>query len=252
MQEVAKQPDGAAKKEQVEKLAKDLAQMANQLREQLGDKALNDALSRAAEQLGMAKGKEGAKDALDAANESLQLSKEEAQRLAEMFKDLQNVEDTLKNLAAAKQLNGDGKLDGQDAQKAGANSPADYQKLYDELMRKMAGNGQGGEGDGQGGSGGGKAGPNPGIGNGGTLGEDDAKKSGFKPEKATTQIGAGKLLMEWKEKAVGDTGSKGGDYRDAIRAVKDGAAEAIRSERVPPGYHGAIQKYFDNLPAKQP
>ena len=46
MQEAAKKPDGAEKKEQLEKLAKELGQMANQLREQLGDKALNNALAR--------------------------------------------------------------------------------------------------------------------------------------------------------------------------------------------------------------
>jgi uncharacterized protein CbrC (UPF0167 family) len=58
--------------------------------------------------------------------------------------------------------------------------------------------------------------------------------------------------MEWKEEGVGETGRKAGDYTDAVRAVKQGVAEAIRNERIPPGYHGAIQKYFDNLPEKKP
>jgi hypothetical protein len=171
-----------------------------------------------------------------------------------MFKDMQNLEDALKNLAAAKQLNDQGKLDGKEAQNAGANSPQDYQKLYDEMMRRLAEAGEGeGEGDGQGNKAGrGKAGKNPGIGKGGTLGEDESTKSGFKTEKATTQLGAGKLLMEWKEEGVGETGRKAGDYNDAVRAVKQGVAEAIRNERVPPGYHGAIQKYFDRLPEKKP
>jgi hypothetical protein len=253
MEQIAKQPEGAAKNEQLEKLAKELGQMANQLREQLGDKALNEALARAAEQLGMAKGKGLSKDALDAANDSLNLSKEEAERLAEMFKDMENLEDALKNLAAAKQLNEQGKLDGKDAQAAGAKSPEDYQKLYDELMRRMAEAGESqGQGQGQGQGGQGKSGPNPGIGQGGTVGEDDSTKSGFKQEKSTTQIGAGKLLMEWKEEGVGETGAKAGNYNEAIRAVKQGVAEAIRNERVPPGYHGAIQKYFDKLPEKKP
>ena len=245
MQEIAKKPESAEKKEQLEKLAKELGQMANQLREQLGDKALNEALARAAEQLGMAKKDGMSKDALDAANESLKLSQDELKRLAEMFKDAQNLEDALKNLAAAKQLNDLGKLDGKDAQDAGAKSQEDYQKLYDEAMRRIAemGGGEGGHG---------KAGKNPGIGNGGTVGEDDSTKSDFKKEKAKTQLGAGKLLMEWKEEGVGDTGSKTGDYNDAVRAVKQGVAEAIRNERVPPGYHGAIQKYFDALPVKKP
>jgi hypothetical protein len=255
MEQIAKQPDGAAKNEQLEKLAKELGQMANQLREQLGDKALNEALARAAEQLGMAKGKGLSKDALDAANDSLNLSKEEAQRLAEMFKDMENLEDALKNLASAKQLNEQGKLDGKDAQDAGASSQQDYQKLYDEAMRRIAeageGNGDGtGQGKGQGGRG--KSGPNPGIGQGGTVGEDDSTASKFKKEKDKIQLGAGKLLMEWKEDGVGETGRKAGDYNDAIRAVKQGVAEAIRNERVPPGYHGAIQKYFDKLPEKKP
>lgn len=256
MEQIAKQPDGAAKNEQLEKLAKELGQMANQLREQLGDKALNDALARAAEQLGMAKGKGLSKDALDAANESLNLSKEEAQRLAEMFKDMENLEDALKNLAAAKQLNEQGKLDGKDAQDAGASSQQDYQKLYDEAMRRIAEMGEGegeGNGDGKGDKAGrGKAGKNPGIGKGGTFGEDDSTTSGFKKEKDKIQLGAGKLLMEWKEEGVGETGRKAGDYNDAIRTVKQGVAEAIRNERVPPGYHGAIQKYFDKLPEKKP
>ena len=251
MQAIAKQPDGAEKKEQLEKLAKELGQMANQLREQLGDKAVNEALARAAEQLGMAKGKGLSKDALDAANQSLNLSQEELQRLAEMFKDAQNLEDALKNLASAKQLNDLGKLDGKDAQDADAKSQEDYQKLYDEAMRRIAEMGDGdGQGDGQGGRG--KAGKNPGIGRGGTAGEDDTTKSGFTKEKDKVQLGAGKLLMEWKEEGVGETGGKAGDYNDAVRAVKQGVAEAIRNERVPPGYHGAIQKYFDKLPEKKP
>ena len=253
MQEIAKQPDGAAKKEHLEKLAKELGQMANHLREQLGDKALNEALARAAEQLGMAKDKGLSKDALDAANQSLNLSQDELKRLAEMFKDAQNLEDALKNLAAAKQLNELGKLDGKDAQDADAQSQQDYQKLYDEAMRRLAEMGESTDGDGQGKgkNGGGKSGPNPGIGKGGTPGEDDSTKSGFKKKKDKVQLGAGKLLMEWKEEGVGETGRKAGDYNEAVRAVKQGVAEAIRNERVPPGYHGAIQKYFDNLPEKK-
>ncbi len=252
MQEIAKQPDGAAKKEQLKKLAKELGQMANHLREQLGDKALNEALARAAEQLGMAKDHGISKDALDAANQSLNLSQDELKRLGEMFKDAQNLEDALKNLAAAKQLNELGKLDGKDAQDAGANSQADYQKLYDHLMSESAAAGDALAKSGQGKGGNGKSGPNPGIGSGGTPGEDDSTKSGFKKEKDKIQLGAGKLLMEWKEEGVGETGSKAGDYNEAVRAVKQGVAEAIRNERVPPGYHGAIQKYFDNLPVKKP
>ena len=63
-------------------------------------------------------------------------------------------------------------------------------------------------------------------------------------------MGAGKLLMQWKEEGKGETGQKADDYQAAVRSVKEGVAEAIRNERIPPGYHGAIQKYFDRLPEK--
>ena len=254
MQKIAQQPDGADKREQLEKIAKQLGQLASQLREQLGDKGLNEALQRALEQMDMSKLKDLAKDALDGANESMKLGEDELKRLGEMFKDAQNLEDALKNLADAKQLNDKGKLDGKDAQQADAKSQQDYQQLYKDLLAQM-GEGGDGEGDGQGQGdkpGRGKAGKNPGIGTGGTVGEDDTTKSDFKKEKSTTQMGAGKLLMEWKEEGVGETGQKSGDYQQAIRAVKQGVSEAIRNEQVPLGYHSAIQKYFDRLPEKSP
>ena len=160
----------------------------------------------------MAKNGGMSKDTLDAANESLKLCEDELKRLGEMFKDAQNIEDALKNLAAAKQLNDLGKLDGKDAQDAGANSQEDYEKLYDHLMKTHLAAGDHLA----------NSGKNLGIGSGGTVGEDDSTKSGFKKEKAKTQLGAGRLLMEWKEEGVGDTGSKAGDYNAAINAVKQG------------------------------
>ena len=253
MQKIAQQPEGADKREQLEKIAKQLGQMASQMREQLGDKGVNEALQRALEQMDMSKLKDLAKDALDGANESMKLGEDELKRLGEMFKDAQNLEDALKNLAAAKQLNDKGQLDGDKAQQAGAKSQQDYEKLYKDLLAQMGEKGEGegeGQGQGSGKSGNGKAGQNPGIGNGGTAGEDDTAKSDFKKEKDKVQLGAGKLLMEWKEEGVGETGQKSGDYQQVVRAVKQGVSEAIRNEQVPPGYHSAIQKYFDRLPEK--
>ncbi len=250
LQEIAKQPDGAEKREKLEKLAKELAKTASQLREQLGDKGLNEALQRALEQVDLAKEKGLSKDALDAANESLNLSEQELKQLAQNFKDAENLEAALKNLAAAKQLNDKGKLDGKDAQ--GAGSQADYEELYKKLMADAReGDGQG-DGQGKGEPGKGKSGNNPGIGNGGTVGENPDAKTALKNEKDKTKLGAGKLLMQWKEEGQGEVGTKAEDYQAAVRAVKQSVAEAIRSEQVPPGYHGTIQKYFDKLPEKSP
>ena len=253
MEQIAAMPEGADKKREAEKLAKELAKMSNQMRDQLGAKGANEALQRALEQLGMAKDKAAAKEALQAAADSLDLSKEELENLAQKFGDANNLEEALQNIAKAKQLNDAGKLDG--AQAEGAKTMEDYEKLYKELMAKNGmGQGEGeGEGEGQGkgnGNGKGKSGNNPGIGNGGTVGEDPTAETAMKDEKDKAKMGAGKLLMQWKEEGVGETGQKVADYQEAVRAVKEGVAEAIRNERIPPGYHGAIQKYFDRLPDK--
>ena len=254
LQEIAKQPAGPDQKQALEKLAKEMAKTAEKLRQQLGDKALSDAVQRTLEQMDLSQLKDLAKNGVDGANESLELSKEELERLGEMFKDMQNVQDALKNLQAAKQLNEKGELNGKDAQDAGAQSQADYQKLFEKLMaeRGQDGDETGQLGDQPGGQqpGQGKSGNMPGIGKGGTVGEDPTAKTGLKTEKTKSQLGAGKLLMQWKEEGVGEVGDRASDYQAAVRAVKEGAAEAIRNEQVPPGYHSAIQKYFDRLPVE--
>ena len=245
---IAEQPPGPEQKKQMEKLARDLAKMTDKLREQLGEKGVDDALKRALEQMDAAKLQELAKQGAEAAADSLQLSKDELARAAEMFKDMKNIEDAMKNLQAAKQLNEKGGLDGKDAEGAGAESMADYEKLYQKLLAERGDGPPGGQGNqpGQG-----RAGNQPGVGQGGTVGEDPTAKTNTKEEKAKTQTTAGKLLMQWKDEGVGDIGKRSADYEAAVRAVKEGVAEAIRNEQVPPGYHSAIQKYFDRLPTEQ-
>lgn len=258
MQKVAAMPEGAEKQKQLEKTAKELGKMAAQMREQLGDKNVNDALARALEQMDLAKNKDLAKQALDAANESMQLSQQELEKMGEMFKDMQNVENALKCLQAARQLNDKGQLDGRDGQQAGAKTPGEYQKLYEDLMAKAGNAGQNepgkmGKGPNQGkptglpGQDG--DGDSPGL-QGEKVNENPTAETAMKKEKTNSQIGAGRLLMQWKEDGVGEVGQKADDYQQAVRAVKQGVAEAIRSEQVPPGYHGAIQKYFDRLQEK--
>jgi hypothetical protein len=237
---IAEQPPGPEQKKQMEKLARELAKMTDKLREQLGEKGVDEALKRALEQMDAAKMQDLAKQAAEAAGDSLQLSKEELERVAEMFKDMKNVEDAMKNLQAAKQLNEKGGLDGKDAKDAGAESQGDYEKLYQKLLAERGGGQQIGRGGGQ----------NPQVGAGGTVGEDKTAKTNTKEEKAKTKTTAGALLMQWKDEGVGDIGQRTADYEAAVRAVKEGVAEAIRNEQVPPGYHSAIQKYFDRLPAE--
>ena len=37
------------------------------------------------------------------------------------------------------------------------------------------------------------------------------------------------------------------EYKAALDSVKQGYAEAIEAEQIPPGYRGSIQSYFDSL-----
>jgi hypothetical protein len=113
----------------------------------------------------------------------------------------------------------------------------DYAALYASLLERknIVGPGMG-------------PGGNPGA--GGKAPEDDTLKTDFKPEKEQTKFTGGKTLLQWKTNEVGETGARAEDYREAIRDVKQRVSEAILTEQVPPGYHPAIQKYFDSLPEK--
>ena len=235
------------RQKKMEAVGREIAKLAEQLKQELGEKNIGDALTRAAEQLDAARNPDLAKAAAEAAGESLELTEDELKRAAELFKDLQKAEDALKNLQMAKELNEKGGLDGKDAAGAGAKTLEDYKALYEKLLAQQ-GNGGGQGGGNQPGQG---AGDNPGQGQGGTRGEAPDTKTALKDEKSKSQVGAGKLLMQWKDEGLGEVGQRP-DYQAAVRAVKEGVAEAIRNEQVPSGYHSAIQKYFDRLPATPP
>jgi len=235
MQKLAGEPDSAEKRQQQEQLAQKINQMAEGLKQTASSPQLQDALQRAMEQLDMSKLSEISKEALQAAQQSMSLSQQELEQLAQSMKDQQALEDALKNLQMAKQLAGQGQLDGEackDCQGMG-----DYAALYQKLLNNKAGSGAG-------------MGPNPGQGAGGKAPENDDAETAFKQERSPTQLTAGKTLLQWKAKEIGPTGARSEEYKDAVRQVKQGVSEAIAAEQVPPGYHAAIQKYFDALPEK--
>ena len=133
-----------------------------------------------------------------------------------------------KRLADAKCLDGEAGKD--------CNGMGDYAALYAALCQKNAiGPGMG---------------RNGGLGAGGKAPEDDSLKTDFKPEKEQSKLAGGKTLLQWKTSEVGETGARAEDFREAVRDVKQRVSEAIAAEQVPPGYHNAIQKYFDSLPEK--
>jgi DNA repair exonuclease SbcCD ATPase subunit len=236
MQKLAAMQDSAEKRAQQEQLSQRLNQMSEGLKQAASSPQMQAALQRAMEQLDMSKLSQMSKEALEAAQQSMNLSQQELENLAQAMKDQQSLEDALKNLQMAKQLASDCKLDG--GQCKNCNGQGDYAALYSKLMKQNGNNiGPG-------------MGPNGLPGAGGKAPENDEAETDFKPERSPTQLTAGKTLLQWKTQEMGPTGARTEEYREAVRQVKQGVSEAIAAEQVPPGYHTAIQKYFDTLPEK--
>lgn len=229
---LAEKPPSAERDREARELqqkAKDLADFAAK---ELGIPSAT-ALRRALEQLEMSKTEGLRKEGCEGAAESMDLAGMELDDLERAMKDLQTLEKALQTLQMAKRLNGEGKLDG--AKGEGLEGIQDYAELYEKLLAQ----GEKGEGPGMG--------KNPGQGKGGKAEEDDSKKSDFKTEKSSSPLTAGKILLEWKTRELSDPGKAKEAYLESVRDVKQGVSEAILQEQVPPGYHEAIRKYFDNL-----
>jgi hypothetical protein len=155
---------------------------------------------------------------------------------------MQSLEQALAAVQMAKKLNDAGKLgDGQ-----GASSLEDYKRMYEEMLaRNGQGDGQGqgdGKEDGKGGRGEG--------GSGGKVEENDAAKSDFVTEHEHGQLTAGKMLMQWKTHGPSEKGQAQEEYQRSVREVRQGVSEALTREQVPPGYHEAVQRYFDDVGAE--
>ena len=209
---------------------------------QMNSRPASAALARAMEQLGLSGDAALSKEAMEALQESLDLTGMELEKLAQSSRDLQSIEDALRALQMAKGVNKMQALDGE--QCAGCSSMSDYADLYKKLMEAAKG-GTGdadGEGDGEGdglGMGG------KGHGAGGKAAEKPDALSDFVPEQSRSALTAGKILMEWKTKGMTEAGSSKVEYSKQVENLKKGLSEAILHEQIPPGYHDAIQKYFD-------
>jgi hypothetical protein len=263
LQELAKKlaemPEGAEKERLKDQLQRDLQQLRDFMAKEMNSQQMDAALARAMEQLALADTPELSAEAMKALADSMQLSQEEMQNLADALKEMQNLEEGLKALQMAKQLNEQGKLgaqkgegngegegegEGQGAGRGkgkgkgtGGKSVKSYAELYAQLLAQGQGNGEG-SGPGMGG---------PGHGRGGKAPEDDSITTDFKTEKEKTQLLAGKILMQMKTKGLSEPGKANEQYLQSVRDVKQGVSEAIVQEQVPPAYHDAIQKYFDAM-----
>ena len=231
LQKLSETQDPVEKSALEKKLKKNLRDLEEFASGPAGSKSLSAALQRAMQQLEMSNLQGLSDEALQGVRESLELSELELQQLARSAKDLQRLEEALQSLQMAKRLNDGEKLDG--AACSGCRSLKDYADLFAQLMGDLPGEGPGMRG--------------PGIGQGGEAPEDDSLKTGFQTEQSKTALQAGKVLLSWKSKGESDRGDARQEYRTLVDNVKQGVSEAILQERIPPGYHEGIKKYFDSI-----
>jgi len=239
LEELAKTKDPARKAELTQKLRERLDALTQFAEEQTGSKTLAAALKRTQEQMRMAAKAAASGDpkdpateeALKAAAESAKLADKELEQIAQSAKDLKDLEQALSVLQMAKNLNNKDLLDGQKME--GLQSMADYEAMYDKLMKDAM--------------------PDTGeFGDGGPVDENDSKKSKFKTELSKSQISKGKVLLTLKTKGMGEHADVKEQYRSAVRDVKQGLSEAILREEIPPGYHEGIKGYFDSIEETPP
>jgi hypothetical protein len=245
LKKLARTIDPVKKAELEQQIKKRMKELSSFATEKVNSKPLAAALQRAMKQLEMSK-QEGLdlQESLEAAEKSLDLSKMELKELAQSARDLKALEEALKIIQQARQLNDREQLDGELTE--GTESLEEYSEYYAELMARLGLSSEEGEGDGEGdGDGDGLGGR--GTGRGGKAPEDDSVETGFKTEQSKSAVTAGKVLLSVKTKGLSDRGDAKKEYRDAVEKVKQGYSEAILQEQVPPGYYKGIKKYFDDF-----
>lgn len=230
-------------------LRKELQDLKKFSSEKAGSPELENALNQAMKSLeAMAARKpgEGEQDAQEAEmsaeaeqalRESLELSKKELQELARSAKDMKELDEALKTLLQAENLNREGQLDGEQCE--GCQSLEEYAKKYEQMMAGMGTSGEAERNE-------------PGA----MQDEDDSDPEGYKDEKTKTQIQAGKVLLSIKTKEAATEKDFDPEelkkYESTITEIKSGVQAAIENEQIPPGYVDGIKGYFDNLEAPSP
>jgi hypothetical protein len=236
LEELAKTDDPIKKAELEQKIKKRMKELSDFASDKVNSKPLTAALQRAMKQLETAKMEGLDKESVEAAERSLDLTKLELKEIAQSAKDLKALEEALKVVQMAKQLNDQEKLDGEQAE--GAQTIEEYAEFYSQLLAQLGMTEGEGDGEDTGGEG---------MGEGGIAPEDDSVETDFKTEQSKSAVTAGKVLLSVKTKGLSDKGDAKKEYRSLIQKVKQGYSEAILQEQIPPGYHDGIKRYFDNL-----
>jgi len=231
--ELQQAPDSAEKREKEQQLRQQLKTVADFLANNASSKALQQSTQRALDQLALGQNPELSKEATEALQKSLEAMGMDLEAAGQAVRDLQQLEQALKAAQLGRLANQRSPLDGENC--GGCQNMGDYADFFKKLM----------EGAEQVQPGGGMG--DYGIGEGGVAPEKDSVKTDFTPERSKSALHAGKILLQWKTQEVSDPGKARELYRQRIEAVKQGVSEAILQERVPPGYHDAIKRYFDTL-----
>ena len=245
MQAMMEAKDPEERKKLASQLQRELQDLQKFAKDKAGSKELASALSKAMKSLQAAKTPgenpqqmELSKDAMEALKQSLDLSEKEMEQVAQAAKDLKKLEDAMKTLQQAQQLNEKGQLDGTKCE--GCESLDDYAEMYAAMMGEGAG-----EGDKDVNEGG------RGVGRGGESAEDDSDPEGYKKEKEKLQVQAGKILLSIKTKEYAEEldfdPEKMRQYQKSINSLKSSVQSAIDSEEIPPGYVDGIKGYFDKI-----
>jgi hypothetical protein len=230
-EQLAKTEDPAERTKLAEKMRHQLETLQQAAKSQPA--GFTQATRQALDQLAQSGAKDLSDQSLQALRDSLDLAKLQLEQGAQGQRDLQSMQEALQAMHLAQSLNKEGQLDGKLTQ--GQQSLDEYKKLYAKALSQLRGEGQSGSGTGKG------------QGNGATRPEDDSTSSAFNQEQDSSQLSAGKTLMQWKEHGPSEAGKVEQQYLPAVRAVQQGVSEALVREQVPPGYHDGVKKYFDGL-----
>ena len=258
-EKLARSKDSLQRQELGSELERRMRELSDSLQGESGSPELNLALSRMLQQMQLADASGLSSQALDALAQSSELVELELEALAQSLRDLEALEEALRTLQLAKQLNADELLDGEACKDA--RSMAEYREVYEAMLRERGlaagrcGQCQGGGcsacgGTGQVAMGSGTGMGGPGTGRGGIAPEDPTASTEFKTEKSRAALTAGRILLQLETREVAQHGQARVDYAESLQQVRQGVGEAILQEQVPPGYHDAIQKYFDSLTEK--
>jgi tetratricopeptide (TPR) repeat protein len=228
-EELAAAKDPVAREKLRQELMDRLQNLKDTLAQQMNSQAVDSDLQRALEQLAMSSAPNLSGESLKGMKDSLKLTQDELRQLAKAMADMKNLEEALKALQYAKTLHNMQPLDGQDFAKLG--DLAAYAAMCAGRCQSLTGG----------------MGLGAGYGYGPRPHGDENSPTGFHPEKTTSLLQPGKMLMEWKTREVSDAGPAREEYLRAVQDVRQQASEAVVSEQIPPGYQFAIKRYFDTL-----